>query len=370
VSGGSIGAADLPAHTHSASDLNSGTIIPARFGALTIPLTALNPSTAPDGFILTINGGAVVAGAAPSGTGEVNTASNVNTAGVGVFKQKTGVNLELRGIDAGQGITAALIAASNSILLTPDYGLGTNQVARGDHLHDARYYQKSEVDNLVKVLNVATKTASYLATSSDQLIISDTTAGTLTITLPDATTNIGKVIRVKRPNIFALVAAVINAVHIVPAGTDKIDSIYTDWELWDRNEYLVVVATAGNWSVIDASGSLAPIGVGNIGSALVTTVKPQKQYLLGTATVNNGVWSLQGMYTGQTVHLVVLQNTTGINTILDVIGQGRALWPNGILGGSGGAQPAMSAIAGRQDEVYATWNGADTLFSFRGQGYL
>lgn len=33
--------------------------------------------------------------------GEVNTASNVNAGGIGVFKQKTGVNLEFRGINAG-----------------------------------------------------------------------------------------------------------------------------------------------------------------------------------------------------------------------------------------------------------------------------
>jgi hypothetical protein len=35
------------------------------------------------------------------GSGEVNTASNVNTAGIGIFKQKTGVNLEFKGVIAG-----------------------------------------------------------------------------------------------------------------------------------------------------------------------------------------------------------------------------------------------------------------------------
>ncbi|HNG68653.1 MAG TPA: hypothetical protein PLP63_06900 [Saprospiraceae bacterium] len=36
----------------------------------------------------------------PANSGETNTASNVNTSGVGVFKQKSGVNFEFRGINA------------------------------------------------------------------------------------------------------------------------------------------------------------------------------------------------------------------------------------------------------------------------------
>ncbi|XZF63852.1 MAG: beta strand repeat-containing protein [Gloeotrichia echinulata DVL01] len=45
-----------------------------------------------------------------SGSGEINTASNVGTGGVGVFRQKTGVNLEFRNINAG----------SNKITVTSD----------------------------------------------------------------------------------------------------------------------------------------------------------------------------------------------------------------------------------------------------------
>lgn len=47
-----------------------------------------------------------------SGLGEINTASNVGVAGVGVFKQKTGVNLEFKNINAG----------SNKVTITDDTG--------------------------------------------------------------------------------------------------------------------------------------------------------------------------------------------------------------------------------------------------------
>jgi len=46
------------------------------------------------------------------GSGEVNTASNIGTAGVGVFKQKTGTNLELKKINAG----------SSKVTITDDTG--------------------------------------------------------------------------------------------------------------------------------------------------------------------------------------------------------------------------------------------------------
>lgn len=49
-------------------------------------------------------------GSLPGASGEANTGSNVNVGGVGVFKQKTGVNLEFKGI----------VAASNKITIGSD----------------------------------------------------------------------------------------------------------------------------------------------------------------------------------------------------------------------------------------------------------
>jgi Chaperone of endosialidase len=53
---------------------------------------------------------------APGGSGETNTASNVGVGGVGIFRQKTGVNLELRNINAASNrIGVALDAPNNEI---------------------------------------------------------------------------------------------------------------------------------------------------------------------------------------------------------------------------------------------------------------
>ncbi len=53
---------------------------------------------------------------AGGGGGEANTASNVNVGGVGVFKQKTGVNLEFRGLNAASSkVSVALDGANNEI---------------------------------------------------------------------------------------------------------------------------------------------------------------------------------------------------------------------------------------------------------------
>ncbi len=55
------------------------------------------------------------------GSGEANTASNAGTAGVGVYKQKTGTDLELRNINAGSDkITVTLDSANNEVDIDAD----------------------------------------------------------------------------------------------------------------------------------------------------------------------------------------------------------------------------------------------------------
>lgn len=73
---------------------------------------ASNASSASTGAVLTKQSDGSTAWQVGGGSGEVNTASNVNAGGVGVFKQKSGVDLQFRGVNAG----------SNKITVTNDTG--------------------------------------------------------------------------------------------------------------------------------------------------------------------------------------------------------------------------------------------------------
>jgi hypothetical protein len=67
-------------------------------------------------------------GGAGVGTGEANTASNVGTAGVGVYKQKTGVDLEFKKVNAGSAaITITDDVANNEV----DIDLAATAVVAG-----------------------------------------------------------------------------------------------------------------------------------------------------------------------------------------------------------------------------------------------
>lgn len=135
-------------HTHSTTDITSGTMAPARLGGGTPSVTTY----------LRGDGSWV----APA-LGENNTASNVGTAGVGIFKQKTGVNLEFKNVNAASNkISVTNDVANNEIdidVVTANLGLTKTDVglANVDNTSDAN-----------KPVSTATQTAlnAKVATSS------------------------------------------------------------------------------------------------------------------------------------------------------------------------------------------------------------
>ncbi len=111
--------------------LELGPATPVEFKEMAAPATpaagALTVYAKTDGKVYAKNAAGIetdlTAGAAG---GEANTASNVGTAGVGVFKQKTGVNLELKNINAG---SAKIVVSDDAANGEVDIDLGSVALA-------------------------------------------------------------------------------------------------------------------------------------------------------------------------------------------------------------------------------------------------
>lgn len=106
---------------------------------------------------------------AGGGGGETNTASNVNVGGVGVFKQKTGVDLEFRGANAADAkITVSLDAANNEI----DIGFGSVSI---DDLSDVSLTAAAKGDLLV---HNGSNWVDLTVGSNDQVLTADSAEAT------------------------------------------------------------------------------------------------------------------------------------------------------------------------------------------------
>lgn len=155
-------------HAHAAGDITSGTMATARLGSGTADNTTY------------LRGDGTWATPAGGGGGETNTASNVGTAGVGVFKQKSGSNLEFKKINAGSNKISITDDTGNDELdidvVTANLGLTSSDVGLGN------------VDNTSDATkNNATATLSNKTISGASNTISNISQGSVTNLTTDPT---------------------------------------------------------------------------------------------------------------------------------------------------------------------------------------
>jgi len=106
---------------------------------------------------------------------------------------------------------------------------------------------KDSVTNMGTHNITATTVSKTLAIDTDAYTMADPTGGDIDLTLPDATTNTGKIFVLKR------VATVGNAVCILTTGSDTIDGAST-FPLEDTNDALVLLSDGGtDWHIIGES---------------------------------------------------------------------------------------------------------------------
>lgn len=118
-------------------------------------------ATAPAVWKVTTSGG--------GGSGEANTGSNVNIGGVGVFKQKSGVDLEFRGVDA----------ANNKVSVTLDGP--NNKINVGVNEANFSGIPQSAVTNLITDVATAKGSAITFIIDNGSSVINTGYAGSLII---------------------------------------------------------------------------------------------------------------------------------------------------------------------------------------------
>jgi len=158
-----------------------------------------------------------------AGGGETNTASNIGTAGVGVFKQKTGVDLEFKKINTGSSkVTITDDVGNNEVdvdIVEANIthqnlsGAGTNTHAQVDtHIADTANPHATDVGNLGSGLLAELNTVITDATlddASDSRPPSGTAGGDLGGTYPNPTVNSGADGTAVHDNIAGEIAAIV-----------------------------------------------------------------------------------------------------------------------------------------------------------------
>lgn len=134
-------------------------------------------------------------------SGETNTASNVNVGGVGVFKQKTGTNLEFKGINAGNtGISVVEDVPNKKIDISLNVSTGSGNILSLDGSgilakQVVEYFTPANATNTI-TLAIAPRTGTLVQVKINSVVAKVTTdwsivANVITVVVPFANSSGG-----------------------------------------------------------------------------------------------------------------------------------------------------------------------------------
>lgn len=239
-------------------------------------------------------GGSIWVTSGGGGGGETNTASNVGAAGVGLYNSKTGVNLDLRNINAGSSKVSVTLDAPNKEVdidvvvanltgIAPTQITGTAVITSDARLSDARTptshsHPQSDITNLITDLS-AKKTDSM---STNKLLgrgsaltgaIEEITLGTnlsLSGTTLNATGGGGSV-------------TINTAIVTVPYGTNAYTATITDASVLITSKLMVSLGVYSDTDENDPDDDLNPafyVEAVNAGSFLLS-IESRDQSTIG-----------------------------------------------------------------------------------------
>lgn len=109
------------------------------------------------------------------------------------------------------------------------------------------------LSNKTVLQGVATKTANYTATATDNILLVSAASGSVTITLPTAVGATGQTYTIKRTD-----TTYTNTLTVATTSSQTIDGATTYGLLWVQYAYVQVVSDGSNWQIIDGSTLAEP----------------------------------------------------------------------------------------------------------------